>query len=136
MSLKYSSLLSLLIDWSDEEIALGKKFLDWNEVNLHWEDINLHWEDIFIILEVEKKRGGGGYRGYLQKEDFEKYVEGNPWRQMRNQIGEEKTENFIKVLCKIKGIDYSKVLENKNNIRVLVNDFIRKEKEIKIKVKL
>jgi hypothetical protein len=136
MSLKYSSLLDSFIDWTDEEISLGKKFLDWQELTLHWESIELHWEDIFILLEIERKRGGGS-GGALQRGEIEKlYIEGNPWRQMKDQVGVEQTEEFIKVLCKIKGVDYTKILENKNNIRVVVNDFIRKENEIKIKVKL
>jgi hypothetical protein len=133
MPLKYSSLLKAFIDWTDEEIKAGKKFLDWEEITIKWNELNLHWEDIFILLD---RKGGGGV--YPYKEDVRKlYEEGNPWRNMSREIGEEKTEDIIKVLCKIKGIEYSKILENKNNIRIVVNDFIRTEdkKEIKIKVK-
>ena len=112
MSLYYSSLLDALIDWTDEEILLGKKFLDWQEVSLKWNNVDLHWEDIFILFEVKKKRGGGS--GYPYKEDLEKlYKENNPWRQLRNEVGDEKSEKIIKVLCKINNIEYSSILENK-----------------------
>lgn len=132
MPLKYSSLLNSFIDWTDEEIKSGKKFLDWEEITINWENLNLHWEDIFILF----KKGGGGYS---YKDDTKKlYEDGNPWRKMSQEYGEEKTENIIKVLCKIKGVEYTKILENKDNIRIVVNDFIRTEhkEDIKINVKL
>lgn len=129
----YSSLLNTLIDWTDSEIANGKKFLDWNEVSIHWEDLDLHWEDIFIIL--ESKRGGSS-SGSTQKEDLRRYVEGNPWRQLKQQVGEENAEKVIKVLCKINGVDYNSILENKDNIRVVVNDFVRRKEENQIKIKV
>lgn len=129
----YSSLLQNFIDWTDSEIANGKKFLDWNEVTINWENLDLHWEDIFILL--ESKRGGSG-RGDTQKEDLRRYIEGNPWRQLKQQVGEEKAEKVIKVLCKINGVDYNTILENKDNIRVVVNDFFRRREESQIKVKI
>lgn len=130
----YSSLLDALIDWTDAEIAAGKKFLDWNEVSIHWDNLDLHWEDVFILL--ESKRGGSS-RGVTQKEDLRRYIEGNPWRQLKQQVGDENAEKVIKVLCKINGVDYNSILEHKDGIRVVVNDFLRKkeDKEIKVKIK-
>ncbi len=130
----YSNLLRKLIEWTDEEILLGKKFLDWNEITIHWEDLNLHWEDIFILLEA--KKGGSG--GHTQRDELKSYIEGNPWRQLRNNLGDEKAENVVKVICKINNVDYESILENKKNIRVLVNDFIRSndDKKINIQIKL
>lgn len=128
----YSSLLQRLIDWTDEEILLGKKFLDWDEITIHWEDLNLHWEDIFIIL--ESKKGGSG--GSPQREELTRYMEGNPWRQLRDKVGEEKAEKIVKVICKINEIEYESILENKGNIRVLVNDFIRSNSDDKIRVEI
>jgi len=135
MAQYFSTLLNQLIDWTDEEISLGKKFLDWNEVPLHWEKINLHWEDIFIILEL-KKRGGSSaapvHRGELDR----LYVEGNPWRKLRDDLGEEKAEKLIKVICKINNIEYSSILENSQSLRIIVNDFIRVKEDDSISVKI
>jgi hypothetical protein len=57
---------------------------------------------------------------------------------MRQQFGDDESEKIIKVLCKINGIEYDKILENKQNIRILVNDFIRNKEldQINVKVKL
>ncbi len=131
----YSSLLQSLIEWTDQEISLGKKFLDWNEVSINWEDLNLHWEDVFILLEI-KKRGGNSAAPVQRGELDRLYVEGNPWRKLRDDLGEDKTEKFIKVLCKINNIEYTSILENKENFRVLVNDFIRVKDDEKITVKI
>lgn len=130
----FSSLLNRLIDWTDEEISLGKKFLDWSEVEINWNELNLHWEDVFILLEI--KRGGSSS---LQRPELESlYKESNPWRKLRQDLGEEKTEKVIKVLCKINNIEYSSILESKENFRVIVNDFLRtkNEGEISVKIKL
>ena len=91
MSLKYSKLLNSEVDWSDEEIAAGKKYLKWEELNIKWEDIDLTWDEIFILLEVENIIRGGG--GYGSKE----YIDGNPWKQLKQEIGEEKTKKVIKL---------------------------------------
>jgi hypothetical protein len=117
MSLKYSSLLGTNVDWSDEETSNGKKYLDWDELNLKWENIDMTWDEIFIILEV--KRGGSG--GY----PFKDYIDGNPWNKLRENIGDEKTEKIIKLYCRVNDIDYEKVLEKKEDIKVSTNDFER-----------
>lgn len=136
MTQYFSTLLNNLIDWTDEDISIGKKFLDWNEVSIKWEYLNLHWEDIFILLEV-KKRGGGSASPLQKGETDDLYRKGNPWIKLKENLGEEKTERFIKVLCKINNIEYSSILENKENFRVLVNDFIRmRDDKISVKIKL
>lgn len=127
----FSSLLNTLIEWTDEEISNGKKFLDWNEITIHWENINLHWEDIFILLE---RKGGGGASPQRREVNLKEYIDGNPWRKLRENESDEKIEKVIKVLCKINNIEYTSILENKENIRVIVNDFVRKSQEIKIKI--
>lgn len=129
----YSNLLQAFIDWTDDEISNGKKFLDWNEVTINWENLDLHWENIFIIFQ---RRGGFTPRDPQNDEYYKRYREGNPWRQLKEEIGSEKSENIIKILCKVKGVDYTKVFENKDNIKVVVNDFIRKKEEIKVKIKI
>lgn len=120
MSLRYSTLLNAFIDWADEEIAAGKKYLKWEEVTLKWENVNLLWEEVFILLELEGiiKKGGG----YGAKE----YEDGNPWKQLRKEIGEEKTKKTIKLYCKVNGKEYdeSRDIEDER-IKVTVNEFER-----------
>lgn len=133
----YSSLLQAFIDWTDQEIENGKKFLDWNEVSIQWQNIDIHWEDIFILLE-RKKGGSSGSGDPYRGEVLKRYVEGNPWKQARKELGEEKAENLVKVFCTINGIDYKSIHENKENIRIVVNEFIREndDKKISVKIKL
>lgn len=117
MSLRYSKLLNSEVDWSDDEIAAGKKYLKWEELNIKWEDIDLHWDEIFILLEVENiiKRGGGyGYK---------EYVDGNPWKQLREDIGEEKTKKIIKLYCKVNGVEHQEYGYINEDIKVMAYDF-------------
>ena len=126
MSLIYSSLLQNSIEWTDGEISAGKKYLDYNELTINWESLNLHWEDVFILLEIQK-RGGSPQRRIEENE--------NPWYRIKEQIGPEKSEKLIKLYCKVNDIDYEKKLEKRENIRILVNDFVRFiESGINIKV--
>jgi hypothetical protein len=133
MSLKYSKLLNSEVDWSDDEISSGKKYLKWEELTIKWEDLELHWDEIFILLEVENiiKRGGGyGYK---------EYVDGNPWSQLRKEIGEEKTKKIIKLYCRINGVDYQEHAVVNESIKVAVHDFelfVKETIEKKISVKI
>jgi hypothetical protein len=133
MSLKYSKLLNSEVDWSDDEILAGKKYIKWEELTIKWEDIDLTWDELFILLEVEGIiKGGGGY-GYKE------YVDGNPWKQVKKEIGEEKTKKIIKLYCRINGIDYQKYAVINENIKVTVRDFelfVRETVEKKISIKI
>ena len=120
MPLIYSSYLNETLDWSDVEYSSGKKWLKWEEVNLKWENVDLTWEEVFILLEIVKKRGGGS--GYPYRDEYEK---NNPWKQIREDFGDESTKKVIKLYCKINGIDYELVKESKKEVKVLVNDFDR-----------
>lgn len=117
MSLKYSSFLNTYVNWTDEEIAVGKKFLKWEEITVNWEDLTLLWEDISILLEVAGVIRGGG-SGATYKE----YVKNNPWdqskKQLEKELGEEKTKKFIKLICRVNGIDYEEVAEPNNKIKI------------------
>jgi hypothetical protein len=53
MSLKYSELLDSYVNWSNEEILVGKKYLKWEELTIKWDDLDLTWDEVFILLEVE-----------------------------------------------------------------------------------
>jgi len=133
MSLKYSKLLNSEVDWLDDEIASGKKYLKWEELTIKWEDLNLHWDEVFILLEVEnviKKGGGYGYK---------EYVDGNPWSQLRQDIGEEKTKKIIKLYCRVNGVDYQEHAVVNESIKVAAYDFelfVKETIEKKISVKI
>jgi len=90
-----------------------KRYLKWEEINFKWEDLDMLWEDISILEEVGRLiRGGGG--GYSE------YVKGNPWEKTKQALGEEKTQKFIKIFCRVNGLDYEKVSEPNSGIRVTV----------------
>lgn len=129
MPIKHSTLLNTDLFWTNEEIAAGKRYLKWEEVTLKWENVDLKWEEVFILLEVEKiLRGGGG-------SSYKEYVDGNPWKQLRKDIGDEKTDTVIKIYCRVRGIDYEEIKEKRDDIKVSVNDFDRFIKDqIKIKI--
>jgi hypothetical protein len=133
MSLKYSKLLNSEVDWSDEEIFVGKKYLKWEELTIKWEDIHLNWDELFILLEVENIiKGGGGY-GYKE------YVDNNPWSQLKKEIGEEKTSKVIKLYCRVNGVDYEQYAIINENIKVSAYDFeifVRETIDKKISVKI
>jgi hypothetical protein len=118
MSLKYSKLLNNYVDWSDEEIAAGKKYLKWEELTINWEDFHLPWGDeMLILLEVENAINRGGGYGYKE------YVDGNPWKQLRKDIGEEKTKKIIKLYCKVKNIETEQYGYINEDIKVTAYDF-------------
>lgn len=132
MPLVYSSLLSRNVDWSDLEYSIGKKYLKWEEVTLKWESIDLTWDEVFILLEIVKKRGGSSGSGYPYKDEYEK---DNPWKQLNKDLGKENTDKVIKLYCKVRGIEYEKVKNPREDIKVTINDFDRFLKEtVQIKV--
>ncbi len=136
MTLKYSSFLNTFVEWSDEEISVGKKFLKWEEINVKWEDLILLWEDISILLEVSEalRKGGSGA-------SYKEYVKNNPWdqskKQLEKELGEEKTKKFIKLVCRVNGIDYEEVVEPNNKIKI-TTDHIEKvfNEAIKVGIKI
>lgn len=125
MPIKHSNLLNSDLNWTDEEVAAGKKWLKWEEMTIRWEDVDLTWEEVFILLEVDKLIKGGGSGGYGYKE----YVDGNPWKQVSKELGEEKANKLIKVYCRIKGIDYEESRIPTESVKVSINEFERFVKE-------
>lgn len=94
---------------------MSKKYLQWQEINYQWNNIELTWDEVFIIIEVAKLTGNSSA-----------YVKGNPWDVSKNQlveklveeIGEEKTQKFIKVFCRVNNMEYEKITESNSNIKV------------------
>ena len=97
-----------------------KYYLDWQEVTTNWEDLGINWEDVYILIEAKQKVGGGGGGTSLKE-----YIKGNPWKNFRKDLGEEKAEKFIKLFCKINGMDYEEVIKPKSKIKVKVEHFER-----------
>lgn len=129
MPIIHSNLLNSDLDWTLEEQAAGKKYLKWEEVTLNWENVDLTWDEVFILIEVARRIGGGGGNAYKD------YVDGNPWQQVKKDLGEEDTKKLIKVFCRVKGIDYEQVKEPINDIKVTINEFERFVKEaVNVKV--
>ena len=93
-----------------------KKYLKWEEVNSFWEQTNYSWEDVAIFIEINDlvNRGGGGYA---------EYVKGNPWQQLRKDLGDEKTKKVIKLYCKYKGVEYEESKGINENIKVSASEF-------------
>lgn len=125
MSIKYSTFLHGRLDWSYSEMDARKKYLKWEEVIINWEKVDLTWDEVFVILEV----GGGLVSGNKE------YVDGNPWMQVKKDLGEEKTKTLIKVYCRVNGIDYEQAKEPIKEINISINEFERFVKEaISVKV--
>ena len=79
-----------------------------------WESVDMTWEEVYILIEVGGIIKRGGSNGYID------YVNGNPWDKTRQEIGEEKTDKFIKLFCRINGLDYEKAIEPNSEIKVTV----------------
>ena len=134
MPIKHSNLLNSDLNWTDDEIFAGKKWLKWEEMTINWENIDLTWDEVFILLEVEniiRKGGGGGGSG------LKEYMDGNPWKQVNEKIGIEKTKSLIKVYCRVNNIDYEESRTPMEDIKVSINEFERFVKEaVSVKVNI
>jgi hypothetical protein len=127
----YSPLLNSSLIWTDDEYISGKKYLKWEEVNLNWENVDMTWDEVFILLEIIRKRGGSS--GYPYKDEYHK---NNPWRQIREDFGEDNTKKVIKLYCRVSGVDYEQVKEPIEDVKVTINEFNRFINEVKVKVGL
>lgn len=113
-----------------------KRYLFWPELDYLWSGISrgdgfMIWSDISLIEEVQRVLKGGGSSGGIQRE----YEEGNPWRKLSENLGEEKTERFIKIFCTVNNIEYERGKFIKENIKVSVSQFEKVFNEsVKIKV--
>lgn len=99
-----------------------------------WENINrggelLTWEDISIISHVGKS---------VQRDDprlYDEWIRNNPWKKIKEDIGEEKTERFIKIFCEINGMNFEEVRKiEENKIKLTIDNFEKVFKKIEIKV--
>ena len=125
-----------LLDWSDAEYAAGKKYLKWEEMDIKWDRVDLAWDEVFILLEVFRKiQGGGGMGTPYRADGYQKYIQGNPWKQVQKDLGKEAAKKLIKVYCRVKGIDYEESREPSESVKVSINEFERFVREaINVKV--
>ena len=130
MPIKHSNILNSDLNWTDAEVSAGKKWLKWEELTINWENVEFTWDEIFILLEVAKLRGGGGYA-------FKDYIDGNPWTKINEKIGTEKTKTLIKVFCRVNNIEYEESRTPREDIKVSINEFERFVKEaVSVKVNI
>jgi twinkle protein len=59
------------------------------------------------------------------EDGYQEYVDGNPWKKLNEDIGEEKTKKVIKIYCRVNNIEYDESREVMNEVKVSVNDFER-----------
>lgn len=87
-----------------------KVYLEWENTDFTWDQLDMLWEEVVIIKEVGEliKRGGGAGA----------YVRGNPWEKTREQLGEEKTKKFIRIVCNVNGLEYEDVIDPNPKIKV------------------
>lgn len=107
-----------------------KYYLKWEEVDITWDQLDMLWEDVSILIEVGQviKRGGGGLAAY---------IEGNPWAKNRNELGEEKAKKFIKIFCRVNGLDYEETLKLNDDIEVNISQMekvFNEAKQIGVKI--
>jgi len=94
----------------------NKVYLEWEKVNQNWEDVFQVWEEVVLIEEVARAIRGSGV-------GISDYVRNNPWDKLSEQIGQEKTKKFIKIFCRVNGVDYESILESKTETKVTVSQF-------------
>jgi hypothetical protein len=89
---------------------ITKVYLEWENTDFTWDQLDMLWEEVAIIKEVGEliRRGGGAGA----------YVKGNPWEKTREQLGEEKTKKFIRIVCNVNGLDYEDVIDPNPKIKV------------------
>jgi len=119
MPIKHSTLLNSDLNWTDDEISVGKKWLKWEEMTINWENIDLTWDEVFLLLEIKARMGGGG--GYSYKE----YVDSNPWNQVKKEHGEENAKKLIKIFCRVNGIEYEQTKKPLEEVNISINEFER-----------
>jgi hypothetical protein len=115
-----------------------KIYLNWEDVNILWEQVDMTWEEVYILQEIGaviRRRGGGGDGALMD------YIKGNPWdvtkKEIEKEVGEEKTKKFIKLVCRINGLDYEEATEPNSKVKVTVEQLEKVFNEsIKVGVKI
>jgi len=90
-------------------------YLSWNEVDTNWNATDDNWNLVIEVQNIIKRRGGG----------ISDYIKGNPWNKLRRDIGEEKADKFIRIVCKINGLEYEESIKLNSTIKIEVSHFER-----------
>ena len=90
----------------------NKVYLEWENVNKNWEDVDQVWEDVILLEEIVKLVGGSS--------GLSDYVRNNPWRRIREQLGEEKSKKFIKIFARVNDLSYDQMLELNDDVKIKV----------------
>jgi hypothetical protein len=104
------------------------KYLNWEETDFTWDTLDKWWEEVYILVEIARKVGGSS-------PGYEDWVKNNPWDVSRRQVGEEKTDKFIKIVCKVNGLKYEEVIETNPKIKVTVEHLQKTFETYKVEVK-
>ncbi len=79
-------------------------FLKWDEANITWDNANFTWDEAALVSEIVNTAGGGGEEGLSYA---------------LTSLTPEKKKKFIKLLCKIEGVEYKETKEiKKRRIRI------------------
>ena len=90
----------------------------WNNANFAWNNNPYTWEDCALVEELAAALGGHGAAG-VQKVLKDK----------------EKKKRFIKLLCKVKGVEYKEEKEIKNH-KIVISDVELVVNEVMSSVKI
>ena len=89
---------------------ITKVYLEWENVDFTWDHLDMLWEEVVLIKEVgELVRRGGGSGAYVRN---------NPWEKTREELGEEKTKKFIRIVCRVNELEYEDVIDPNPKIKV------------------
>jgi len=81
----------------------------WNTANFQWNNNSYAWDDYVLITEI-LQQGGGGFVDYLNQKP-------------------EKKKQFIKLLCKVQGKEYTKNIEI-HKTKIFISDIKLVAKEV------
>ena len=95
-------------------------YLSWNEIDTNWNSTDDNWNVVIEVQNVIKRRGGS----------ISDYIRGNPWNKLRKDVGEEKADKFIRIVCKINGLEYEESIKLNSTIKIEVSKFDRNWKYI------
>lgn len=97
--------------------------LKWNEMNFKWNQVVdnngsfMIWSDVYLIDQVRKILRGGS------DDYYRRTVKNNPWNKISKEIGEEKTNRFIKIFCLVNNKNYEEFKKKRDDIEVTVSQF-------------
>ena len=89
--------------------------IKWDEANFKWNDNPHKWDEVLLVLEIVEA-GGGSVEGAIRAVE---------------ELDPEKKKRFIKLICKIKGIEtYSGQKTIRDDIEVTAEDCEMVVKEV------